>query len=303
MDKDRMDKDRMDKDRMNNPDRTSQPNPKPVDPSRPNDQTKPTDPNRTNPGQPNDPSKPADPNNPDRIQDPFKRTEPGAGSGEMKQYVGYAETRLILGDNVLQEKIIIPDMLLSGAGKTPGRVDGAPTTVPTSADDNMFRGLGLISFDPSSQEYHCVFVDSRSGTMHHDTGTYNESEKRLVFDGGKRSEPGKPGMHENVRVVVDMISPTQHRVTMYGSDAASRGRSPTIPPTPNTPLPENTKATDREGSIIYQATYTKASSEDAPKFRRLLQEPGTPMLDRDNNLRDRNNPANRDNNDRNRDDR
>lgn len=306
--------DHWNKDGMNTPNRmsqpNSQPNPRPVDPSRPNDPLKPTDQDRTNPTQPTDPSKPADPNNPDKIQDPFKRNQPGVNSGELKQYVGYAETKLILGGNVLQEKIIIPDMLATGSGKTPGRIDGSPTTVPSSADSNMFRGLGLISFDPGSQQYHCVFVDSRSGQMHHHTGSYNESEKKLVFDAGSSSEPGKPGMeHKNVRVVVDMISPTQHRVTMYANDAT--GRSPTIPPTPNTPARENTRTTtDDEGSVIYRATYTKASAEDAPKFRRLLQEPGMSMLDRDN-LRDRDtnrdnpnrdNPGNRDN-ERNRDDR
>jgi hypothetical protein len=67
---------------------------------------------------------------------------------------------------------------------------------------------------------------------------------------------------------------------MYAKDMT---KSPTIPPTPNTPAPENTKSTDG-ASVIYQATYTKASGDDTPKFQRLLAEPGmssTPDRDRD----------------------
>jgi hypothetical protein len=304
---------KMDKDRM------SQPNPAPVNPSRPNEPN-PTKVNNPNPSKPA-PDNPADnnpnpskatpdnsqPNNPNRVQDPFKRdTQPGTGTGEMKEYVGYAESRLILGGNVLEEKIIIPDMMTTGTGRTPGRIEGAPTTVPTSVNDEMFRGLKFLSFDPSTQRYTCVFMDSRSGQIHQHSGTYNESEKRLVFDNASFDNMRNPNdksmtMHGDMRVVVDIISPTQHRVTMYGKDVTGT-RSPTIPPTPNTPAPGVDKSTPTvsDSDIIFQATYTKASNEDAPKFRRLLAEPGAPLsMDRD--LRDNKDRDNKDRENKDRD--
>ncbi len=138
----------------------------------------------------------------------------------------------------------------------------------------MFRGLSFISFDADSQQYHCAFLDSRSGKIQSDCGTYNESEKRIVFNGREdtgAAEKGAKGARadHNVRVVVELLSPTQHRVTMYNLDAASPTGRPGQPRDPSTP----TAALDRETDVIYRATYTKASGDDAAQYRRLIQEP------------------------------
>lgn len=347
---------------------------------------------------------PNDPNNPNRVKDPFKRTDetntpgstqpnqpsnnqPGAdrernrdlnnntpatnrdvqpgGGGQAsipggKTFSGYAETKLVLGGNILQQTIVVPDMM---QGNDAGRRDNVPGA-GIAANDQMYRGMSFIAFDNNSNEYGIVFLDSRQGTIHCDRGTYDESGRRLVFNGHEGSEMSAPkdDMHKmdhggNVRVVLEVLSPTQHRVTMYALDGGSgsstnwrspndiqlrnpaapesttdRGTAPTDGPGANnhansdvnklnrdnndpnlnkdsgqpatgkttTTQPGNTttRSTDlTNGTIIYQATYTKVSdSNDVGRYRRLLQEPGTPDL----NSRDlnRNNDANRNPNDR-----
>ena len=101
----------------------------------------------------------------------------------------------------------------------------------------MFRGLSFLSFDASAQQYHCAFLDSRSGQIHCDSGTYNESEKRIVFEGRRGNRSGEKSMHDdhNVRVVVEVLSPTQHRVTMYNLDGATMTPSTPSRTTPSTP--------------------------------------------------------------------
>lgn len=302
------------------------------EPDRSPDATKRDNENRT-PGQP---SSENDRDNPNHIKDPLQRSQPGEGAGltGAKTYVGYAETQLVLGDNILQQRIVIPEMMRMGAGPMGVKMgsnenstnsnnvgNGNNTTNPNKANnpdnrddrdiasrgsaigansDEMFRGLSYISFDEGSQRYHCVFMDSRSGSMHCDSGTYNESAKRLEFNGKAGNRTGtdmnNKGMEhdENVRVVVELLSPSQYRVTMYDANATGTSehpvvKSPTIPPTENTPPPDlnkpnnnknnntiNNTMNENEGAIIYRATFTKAASDDAPKFRRLIQEPGTP---------------------------
>lgn len=374
-----------------------------------------TTPSTTNPsGTRNDTSttdNPNDPNNPNRVKDPFKRTDepntpgtaqPNQPSGNQpannqpgadrernrdlnsnntpntnrdtqnqpgvpgqasipggKTFSGYAETKLVLGGNILQQTIVVPDMMQQGLdGPRRDNVPGAGI----AANDQMYRGMSFIAFDNTSNEYGIVFLDSRQGTIHCDRGTYDESARRLVFNGKEGSEMSAPkdDMHKmghgNVRVVLEVLSPTQHRVTMYASDRSTSGndnwknpndiqlRNPAAPerttdrgtgpvdgpgannhansdvnklnrdnndPNANRDQPGTTKSTTNtqpgntttrstdltSGTIIYQATYTKVSdNNDMMRYRRLLQEPGTPDLN--NNDLNRNNDANRNPNDR-----
>jgi hypothetical protein len=325
----------------------------PTDPT--NDPNRPRDPNnQDDPGRPTQPPTPAadptpsnpDPDNPNRIKDPFKQTDPNQPSNQpgtrpstqpgqpgnqlsnqpgmtgSKTFVGYAEYQRVLNNNILQQKIVIPDMMGTGLGRTPQRIDGSPTapsTNPNLANNNeMFRGMSFLGFDAGSQQYHCVFMDSRSGGFHCDHGTYNESQKRLVFEGKGGDHADKPGMDKgmhktgNVRVVLEVLSPSQHRVTMYSADRSTTTTptrtTPSSPATPSTTPGQprdnnadrdnvNTNLNTADGTIIYQATYTKASTDDAPKYRRLLQEPGTPMTPDRNDL-DRTDPNRNDRNDR-----
>jgi hypothetical protein len=367
--------------RVNDPNRPlNDPNRPSTDPNRPatdrdrpvNDPTRPaTDPEQTTkPTPPSDPNRdstvnPTDPNNPNRVQDPFKRdtdaarpgqpgtTQPGTTQPGMtdkmvggKTFVGYAETKLIMGDHILQQQMVVPDMLNDGLGREPGRVDGAPAAGNEIAINNeMYRGMSFLAFDDASNEYTIVFLDSRRGEIHCDKGTYDESSRRIVFH-GKDDHAVKGGAgdrrmsdHGDVRVVLEVLSPTQHRVTMYASDVSGAGTRtgtgdttwknpndiqnrnpadapattdgtrrdttparPTDPTNPNKNTQDNkispdsktspdtrrdadnnrlTARSDVQGTMIYQATYTRASNEDSPRFRRLLQEPGTPMIDRD----------------------
>jgi hypothetical protein len=304
---------------------------KPAEPNRINDPNQPDANKRENdyktPGQPANEN---DRDNPNRIKDPLQRSQPGENNASLmgsKTYVGYAETQLVLGDNILQQRIVIPEMMRTGSGRTGAAIapdntntnnvgNGNNTTRTTTSpalganSDEMFRGLSFISFDEGTQQYHCVFMDSRSGSMHCDSGTYNDSEKRLVFNGKEVNRTGidmaDRGMHhdDNVKVVVEVLSPSQYRVTMYNANATGVApqnpavKSPTVPPTENTPAPRtnnndnkntvnnnnqpnNNAMNENEGAIIYRATFTKASVDDSPKYRRLIQEPG--MNDNDLN--------------------
>lgn len=340
-------------DRTKSPSGVNQPNQALRDPTRPT-----TDPERTTKTPPVDPKRdatvnPNDPDNPNRIKDPFKRdtdssragqpgsTQPGSVEKMIggKSFVGYAETRLIMGDHILQQQIVVPDMMNDGLGREPGRVDGAPGAGNDMVTNNgMYRGMSFLAFDDAANEYTIVFLDSRRGEIHCDKGTYDESSRRIVFYGkGDHAARGADGDrhvkdHGDVRVVLEVLSPTQHRVTMYASDMTGGGtrtgageaawknpndiqnRNPADAPAttdgtrrdgtperstdpankdrldnkgaPDTkPNVDNsnrlTARGDVQGTMIYQATYTKASNEDSPRFRRLLQEPGTPNIDRD----------------------
>lgn len=252
--------------------------------------------------------------NPNRTPD---ANQPGGLAGA-KTYVGYAETKLVMGDNILQQNVIIPDMQLDGTARDAQRIDGAGVE-NRPGDNQMFRGMSFLAFDAENQQYSCVFMDSRNGQIHCDHGTYDESARRLVFNGREgnshtgqgNNADNRAGMHDkNVRVVVELLSPTQHRVTMYkGGDAANTTRTTTTPSSPaqpgqanqpnqpnqqrdinNTgrPLDNTNTALNNMGEIIYQATYTKAANDEAVRFRRLLHEPGS------TNLNDR--PGNTDRN-------
>jgi hypothetical protein len=275
---------------------------------------RPGDTNKLNqPGQPDRPGQPTDPDNPDRVKDPFKRdtsptgTQPGLT--DAKTFIGYAETRLVLGNHILQQSIVVPDMQHSGAGRTAPNLN-APNEIPTTTTGDMFRGMSFLAFDEGSKEYTAVFMDSRRGQIHCDRGNYDESNRKLVFEGKGHMDSGKMD-RDNVRVVLEVLNSTQHRVTMYKADAgkltpginqpnrinqpdATRPGQPgrTDQPDAGRPgqpdrilQPENRPGqpdlSGSEGTIIYQATYTKAQSSDAPKFRRLIQEPRTPAMDRD----------------------
>jgi hypothetical protein len=323
---------------------------------------------------------PNDPSNPNRVKDPFKRTDEtntpstqppatdhdrdiknrgGAISNDEqpaariaaggKTFTGYAENKMVLGNNILQQTIVVPEMLMSRDSARRDNVQGAPV----GASDQMYRGMSFIAFDDSSNQYGIVFLDSRQGTIHCDKGTYDESARRLVFNGKEGSEMSAPkdeqhmGRHGNVRVVLEVLSPTQHRVTMYAADAqpgdwknpndiqlrnpaTDRDRPAADKPAGDNDANQDVNKLNREnkrddsgtgvkrdstqpgidrnnpsqpgnnlrsadwnsGTIIYQATYTKVSdANETSRYRRLLQEPGTPDLNSNDLNRNPNDPS------------
>lgn len=238
-------------------------------------------------------------------------SEPGLAQG--LQMEGFSERKLILGDNVLEEHCYIPDMAKI--------IDGErqPGENPTMRIDNdTFEGLSLLSFSPEDGTYEIVFVDGKSGKMHYDTGSFDATMNRIVFEGkahgadtttttpparrdgtsptppaerrdGVGQQPGqdgmKHGMYGNVRVVLEVLGPNQHQVTMYKVDSSSPistvpGEPPSREPadrnqpnnTPSQPGTEPWSPTTLASNIIYRATYTRAEGSQAARYRDLIEE-------------------------------
>jgi hypothetical protein len=222
-------------------------------------------------------------------QDPARRdattsrddkTPAGLQTTTSKTFSGYAERKLVLGENILQETIVVPDMDM-------GMKDRQPTQTPSPdgnrADHDGFRGMSFISFDEGDQSYRIVFMDSKHNDMHVDAGTYDASRSRIVFHGkegkhmdgsakhngtksGTQSDPAdfarQPARdkdmmpnggkrfsdHGDVRVVVEIIGDDQHRVTMYKVSSDMDVTRPGEPRTgdPAASRPASTPGTQRD---------------------------------------------------------
>lgn len=109
-----------------------------------------------------------------------------------KTFTGYAERKLVLGDNVLHETIVIPDMDMSAMK---GHDMGAAAM--GSGSEKGFKGMSMISFDKDSDTYSIVFCDNRTGKMHYDTGSFDASGGRLVFHGESDKFDGMRGYQNN----------------------------------------------------------------------------------------------------------
>ncbi|MEZ6235433.1 MAG: hypothetical protein R3B68_14700 [Phycisphaerales bacterium] len=64
-----------------------------------------------------------------------------------------------------------------------------------SREDAVAECLSFISFDPDTQTYSAVFMNSIDGSMHQCSGTYDASSRRIVFEGVKPN-----GMHNGAGV-------------------------------------------------------------------------------------------------------
>lgn len=287
------------------------------------------DPNNTNPDR-NDPNNPNrnDPNRPttDRLTPgTVDRGTPGDLGADAVRLVGFAETRLVLGENFLQETIVLPNVSSATPGSTsptdsttepgtPSRTTDRPNTTPSVGDDT-FRSMSFLTFDEASQRYSMVCMDSRKGEMHYDTGTFDASSRKIEFTGGKEKNtsstigtPERDSMtgynaekHGKVRVVLEILGPDEHRVTMYKTksttstttpgtnrDSMDRTNTPGTPGSPRTPAtPEGTQPRDgsqpRDGTqrdtyaagneeIVYRATYTRVRGSDAQRYQQMLEQ-------------------------------
>ncbi|MCC6907551.1 MAG: hypothetical protein IT430_06405 [Phycisphaerales bacterium] len=101
---------------------------------------------------------------------------------------------------------------------------------------------------------------------------------------------------ENVRVVVEIISDDQHRVTMYAGDVPGTETPairPSTTPGQTNPRTNPTQTPDREfnaneplpANVVYQAIYTRSSEQEVGEFRDLLRkaEEGKDMDNHRNN--------------------
>lgn len=263
-----------------------------------------------------------DPNTP-RPAQPEDRNRDTTAAGTAKTFTGYSERKLVLGDNILQESIVVPDMP-SGTMKTDGMRDAGPDSATQNREDE-FRGMSFIAFNEPAQTYQIVFLDSMHNDIHVDSGRYDAQSRALVFhgksdghksdgyksDGQKSINPGGSGTqpgHESdpadfsrkpagedvskgdskhragygdVRVVVEVMSDDQHRVTMYRQNAMATTTRPTDAQNnrPGTGQPgdaarpdDNRLTASASEAIVYRAVYTRATGAEASRYQRLIDE-------------------------------
>jgi hypothetical protein len=258
----------------------------------------------TNPkGNPANPTTPGTPNTgtpkPGTPANPPTTTMSTEG---MRSYVGYAEAHLVLGDSILQESIMIPDL---DAKTAPG--DSMAVREPGK---HSFRGVSYLGFDAPSRTFTMTFMDSRSGRICYDTGSFEASENEITFQGhgmhkGKAEkmehadhekadhdkanredhDKARAEKHEmgegmamehrlgDVRVVLEILGPDQHRVTMY-RDASPMNKDEGSQPRPITGSDGDHNPAGKElaSNVVYRATYTRARGDDASKYKTLLRE-------------------------------
>lgn len=94
---------------------------------------------------------------------------------------GAADTSLIMGGKILRERAFINNTMdaSSSASGEQDRRTGAARINPSSS----MNTLSFISFDEGSGTYSAVFMSSKDGMMHFDSGEYDASRNRIVFEG------------------------------------------------------------------------------------------------------------------------
>jgi hypothetical protein len=159
---------------------------------------------------------------PDRSNPESTTRQPTAGaeSNAMHQgsaFTAYAESRVIMNGNVLQETMVLPReaamMHTSATGSTSERTPSTRTptastssstpggsgtaAVPQPVTPSQNRGSGLdpslsedtvtitsfLSLDSSSGTFTKVCMDEESGQIKHESGTYETESDRIVFTG------------------------------------------------------------------------------------------------------------------------
>lgn len=230
-----------------------------------------------------------------------------------KTVTGYSNVKLILGERVVQETTVLLDMKAKmDRGDKP---DDKPRT--KTPGDDKFRGVSLLSFDEKDRTYSMVFVDNCQGDMHYCTGSYDAGANRIVFNSvdhgpavtdrrtsGAPSNPNSsptssPNSTPNsspdhgkwqglagMQVVLELVGPDEHRVTMYATgnpyparpatgapgDGNNPGGSPTDKPRTDQPTDRASQPmSPADGAIVYRAVYRRASGSDLDKFRDALR--------------------------------
>jgi len=183
---------------------------------------KPNEPMSDQPGQ-----DPVDPANRDAVRRDGTKHDgtkhDGMMVGKTKTYSGYAERKLILGEQVLQETAVVPDMMMDDRTTRPvtNPNDRAPT--PDMAGRDAFRAMSFISFDAPSNSYKLVCMDSRKGEIHSSIGTLDSGQNKIVFHSDSKGD-----MNSVAHRTVDGTSTPTPPNTQPGtkSDPADFSRQP-----------------------------------------------------------------------------
>lgn len=237
----------------------------PTDPTRDRDPTDPTQRDR-------DPTQPGQQDRPD--------TERVLGSGQdnMVTSRGYSQNRLILNDKVLHEAAVI--------------ISGGEGAAAAQSGSEQIQALSFLGFDDQSQQYSFVLMTDRSGKFNCNHGKFDAGQRRITFEkdssmrsGAQMGQSGQLSL-DNVKIVLEIVSNDEHKVTMYDTSATSR----TIPGQPDREREgqeDRTPGVDRpggqqdrtltgqdaQGKIVYEATYTRADG-DVPGAGQPGQQPG-----------------------------
>jgi len=151
------------------------------DPTKKNEDPQTTRPSHTHPTSPSTATQPAD----------------VAGQPGMMRLNGYAESSLVLGGPILQERIVVPT---SGGAQfdadTDDNRDAAlpndfpdkpdaqqPDAIGAGLDDGSFRGISFLEFNESDKTYDIVFLTNKSEGIKYDSGHFDAQRNRIVFRG------------------------------------------------------------------------------------------------------------------------
>jgi hypothetical protein len=226
-----------------------------------------------------DPADPAQRDQDDPLRDPGQPAQPGqpdrvlGADQDLVTSRGYSQNRLILNDKVLHEAaVIVSSGDEAGAGARP-------------SGSEQIQALTFLGFDDQSSQYSFVIMSDRTGKINCNHGNYDASSKRITFEKegmmGMRTGQSRMGQDageltlENVKIVLEIVSNDEHKVTMYDTGASTRAtpglrdredreqdRAPGVDAgTRQQDRPQ--PGQDVQGKIVYEATYTRADG-DAP---------------------------------------
>lgn len=90
---------------------------------------------------------------------------------------GIARSRLILGDNVLEQRVF---MMMPEAARAGGQ------------NDDQVQGLAFFAFDPQQDTYTSVFMsDTEDMPIRYQQGNYDATNRRIVFNSGQADRTGR----------------------------------------------------------------------------------------------------------------
>jgi hypothetical protein len=235
---------------------------------------------------------------------PGSESEP-AGT---KTLEGRAQTRLIFDDNILQEVVVLPGTSGPTDARSPERVESNDGLQMMSflSFDEASRKYSIVIMNDKSGKMHfdtgtydaaarrIVFngygapADVTPSPLDRTRDPSGAGRDDRTQPGQNRDNPSSPPNqpdrdldswtsspgYANVRVVLEITGPDEHRVTMYKSSPVA-DRPTTTTSTPGTPgtttrpgqpgSDPQTRTPDTEplgGSVIYQATYKRSASTE-----------------------------------------
>lgn len=227
---------------------------------------------QTDPTRDRDPTDPMrdrdDPTQPDRTPKPDEQNQRpgqpdrtlGADQQGMVTSRGYSQNRLILNDKVLHEAAVIINSGQEGAAAG-------------QSGSEQIQALTFLGFDDQSKKYSFVIMTDRSGKINCNHGEFDSGQKKITFEKeGRAAMSGMSGQSklDNVKIVLEIVSNDEHKVTMYDTSASGqsglRQRQQDEERTPGVDRPG--QQPDRaqpgqspEGKVVYEATYTRADGE------------------------------------------